>query len=254
MKPAPNLASLQESFARAVLEGDSADLVAALEGDPALASRQVDLYRRAVHFAIARALRAAHPVVLRLVGDAFFDEAARRHAAGSPPAAGDLNRYGAAFADFLADYPPAADLPWLADVARLEWAWHEAGLAADAPALDPAALASVPTGDEESLRLAPHPSLRLVRSRWPVLAVWDANQPHRDGTPDRTEGADDVMVWRDTGLDVRARLLDAAQARFVGALLAGRALGEAAGDGDWDLPGFLRDLVASGAIAGLRAG
>jgi len=244
------LADLQEAFARAMLDGAPAELLAAIEGDSAEAKRQVDLYRRAVHFAIARALRAAHPVVLRLVGDAFFDEAARCHAVASPPAAGDLNRYGAGFADFLAAYGPASDLPWLADVARLEWAMHESGLAADAPPFDAAALAAVPAGSEESVRLAPHPSLRLVRSRWPVLAVWEANQPGRDGTPDRTEGADDVMVWRDGGLVVRARLIDAHQARFVEGLLAGQTLGDAAGEGDWDLPGFLRDLVATAAIAG----
>lgn len=245
------LADLQEAFARAMLDGAPAELLAAIEGDSAEAKRQVDLYRRAVHFAIARALRAAHPVVLRLVGDAFFDEAARCHAVASPPAAGDLNRYGAGFADFLAAYGPASDLPWLADVARLEWACHEASMAGDGEPLDFEALARVPLEAQGRLRFSFHPSVGVVRSAWPILAIWEANQPDRDGTPDRDAGEDMVLVWRESGL-VRAVALAPREAAFVEALLAGLGLDEAAGEPDWDLPLFLEQLASHGVLGGFR--
>src|SRR5205085_2247436 len=123
------------------------------------------------------ALSATYPVVRRLVGAAFFDEAARRHALAVPSTSGDLSRYGVGFAAFLEAYEPARELRYLPDVARLEWALHECDQAADAAGLDLATLAGVAPGEEGRVRLALHPAVRLVASEYPVLSIWEANQP-----------------------------------------------------------------------------
>lgn len=242
---ADRLRALQEDFAAAVLAGDASAL------DPHLAgSRQgVDVYRHAVAANADNALFAAYPVVARLVGVGFFAEAARQHRLAFPSTSGDLNRYGSGFAGFLAAYPHAAPLPWLADVARLEWAWHEALGAADAAGLDPEALSRVPPARQAQLRFRLHPAVRLVRSRWPVLAIWEANQEGRDGTPAREEGADFVLLWRESNR-VRLALLAPAEADFVDAIGHGCPLSEAVGEGGWDLPGLLARLVGAGAICG----
>jgi hypothetical protein len=247
----PGLRALQESFAKAVLEDDSGVLASRLDPGGENGERRLAIYRRAVAANLVGALRGAHPVVVRLVGDAFFHEAARRFSRASPPASGDLNRFGSAFGGFLAAYAPAASMPWLGDVARLEWACHEASMAADGPPLDLAALARVPPSSQPGLRFSLHPSARLVRSGWPILAVWEANQPDRDGTPDREAGEDNVLVWREAG-GVRAMRLEGPEAAFVEALGAGRSLAEAAGEGDWDLPGLLVKLASQGVLGPFR--
>jgi hypothetical protein len=187
------------------------------------------------------------------VGDAFFEEAARRHLEAEPSASGDLNRYGDAFPAFLDAYPHAAGLPWLSDVARLEWAWHEALMAADAEGLDVGALARVPPEARPCLRFSLHPSVRLVRSPWPVFAIWEANQPDRDGTADRDSGPDAVLAWREAGR-VRLALLTAAEALFLERLMAGMTL-EVAADvpGEWDLAASLRRFAAHGVLCGFSA-
>src|SRR2546423_667622 len=76
-----------------------------------------DVYRRNVLANLRGALAATYPVVARLVGSAFFDEAARRYALACPSASGDLNDYGASFADFLERYEQARSLAYLPDVA-----------------------------------------------------------------------------------------------------------------------------------------
>jgi hypothetical protein len=129
--------------------------------------------------------------------DAFFFEAARQYARRHPSASGDLNEYGAELARFLAGYEHAAGLAYLPGVARLEWACHESSRAADAEPFDFTGLARVSPDGFAGIRFALHPAVRLVRSRHPIASIWRANQPDRDGTPERTEGAEFVVACRE---------------------------------------------------------
>lgn len=178
------------------------------------------------------ALAATYPVVRRLVGDAFFAEAALQFARAHPSRGGDLDEYGQRFPEFLQSYPHASALGYLGDVARLEWACHESGRAAAAKPLDTASLALVPPRLHEGLRFDLHPAARIVRSRHPIVAIWRANQPDADGTP-RADGAEDALVMREAN-GVRVERIDAFDASLLEALARGRTLGEAAGALDAD--------------------
>ena len=172
------------------------------------------------------ALAAAYPVVARLVGPAFFREAALRYAGATPSASGDLGEFGAAFARFLAAYPHAATLPYLADVARLEWALHESERARDAAPLDLAALARCAGGDPGAIRLRLHPAVRLIESPHPILALWEANQAGGDGTPVAAPGVARVLVRR-VGFVAVPAAIDAPDWTLLAALAAGETLDEA---------------------------
>ena len=209
-----SLARIQQEFLDVVL------------GEGPLADRGMAVYRENALAARRDALAAAHPVVRRLVGDAFFAEAAARFARAHPSTSGDLHAYGSAFADFLAGYGPAGSLPWLPDVARLEWAVHECEHAADGRPLDHAALATLSAGDLPGLELRLHPAVRLVESEHPVLAIWEANQAGRDGTPDREAGPDRVVVRR-KGLAAVPVLADAHAWTLLTAFARGLTLGRA---------------------------
>jgi len=226
------------------------DFVARLFAADAPQDPRARLYRDNALATLSGALAATYPVVRRLVGDAFFGEAARRHALAVPSRSGDLNAYGATFAQFLAAYPPARALEYLPDVARLEWALHECAQAADAPPLDTAALARVASGREGELRLALHPAVRFVSSAHPVLAIWEANQPGRDGTPDREPAAERVLVHRGAE-GARAACIDAATADLVQALARGTTLDaacDALGAEAARLPQLLARLAGMGIL------
>jgi hypothetical protein len=184
------------------------------------------IYRASVAANFAAALAATYPVVRRLVGAHFFAEAARRFALAEPSRSGDLDEYGAGFADFLAGYPPAASLEYLADVARLEWACHECTRAPAAPAFDFAALSRVAPDRYDTLRLTLHPAVRLLESPHPIAAIHEANAPDRDGTPARTFGADHVVVRRGAeGAVVES--VPVHEWRFLNRLSRGESLGAA---------------------------
>jgi hypothetical protein len=169
----PGLRELQRGFARSLITGADAALESALESDAVLAAgERLAIYRNTFTGTLVNALRITYPVVEKLVGAEFFEAAARRFIAQEVPRSGYLNDYGDGFAEFLAGFAPAASLPYLADVARLEWAFAGAASAEDAPALDAAALAQRRPEELELLRLVPHPSLRVIDLSWPVDAVW----------------------------------------------------------------------------------
>ena len=180
--PAPDLREQLQSFAAAVDASslDAAD-VAVFAGDPGLARRRLGIYRGNVRHNLARALRNAYPVIAALVGDAFFDGLAAAFAGAKPPAGGNLDEAGAGFAAFLDGFPHTAQIPYLPDVARLEWLVHRAHMACDAPPFDRDALGRVPA----ALLAAAHPRLApacaLLASSWPVVTIWRVHQSGHEG-------------------------------------------------------------------------
>ena len=183
---------------------------------------------------------------------------ARVFVVSEPPTSPILLDYGAGFADFIWGFEPVADLPYLADVARLERAWLEAYHAPEASPLRPEALAAIPGDEVAGLTFGLHPSLRLIWSRFPVLTIWRMNVG--DGVPapvDFTTGEDVLLVRPEA--EVELRVMPPGGFEFVKALQQGRTLTEAmktalGSDPRFDLSGNIRDLVAAGAFVDCLAG
>ena len=162
----------EAAFARALLDAEAA-VPEWIEGrDGGGAERRFSVYRNNVYASLVDVLAGRFPVSAKLVGDVFFSAMARIYVAKTPPDSAVLLRYGGGFADFVAGFPPATPVPYLADVVRLEWAWHGAYHAADAEPLPQEALAAFGPRAER-LALTLHPSLRLVRSDYPVVTIWE---------------------------------------------------------------------------------
>lgn len=250
------LAKLQQEFFAALVSGEAKGLSSQFRGEPAAAAARFAIHSRNAFANWTGALADAYPVVARLVGRAFFEEAARRYAIDNPSTSGDLHLLGAMFPEFLSGYPPAKSLGYLPDVAHLEWALHESSRADDARPFDFLALGRLSAKAYGAIRFTLHPAVRLLRSDFPVVAIWEANQPGRDGTPDR-EGEGDWVLVRRHGLEVSARRLDEPAWRFLAAISAGARLEEAAsafGEASRErLGGALQEFVADGVIAGFVA-
>lgn len=228
------LADTQHAFADWVLGGEA---TVALRSD--VPPGRMMVYRNNVLGSLAGVLAQAYPTVRRVLGDGF-DRLARRYAAEAPPRRPMLWSYGAGFAGWL-EACPAGTAPWLPDLARLDWAMHEALFAADAEPLDPRHLAAVPPARMGTVRLLAHPSVRLVRSRWAVHALW------KDGGADPAT-PEAVLIGR-SGEEVLCTRLDETGGAVAEAVLASRTLDEAAAL-DGDLQGLLALLLHHRLIAG----
>lgn len=251
----PRLAEQQRDFAAALLDPElpvPPGLVGP-DGEPSL--KRFAVYRNNVVAGLTDALKDAYPAVHRLVGTDFFRAMARVYVAIEPPRSPIMLDYGAGFPDFIGSFEPAASLPYLADVARIERAWSEAYHAPEAAPLELAAFAAIDPDQLPAIRLRLHPSVRFVRSRFPALTIWQMNVG--DGVPapvDFDAGGEDALIVRPMA-DVEVRLLPAGSFEFIqelaneSSILAGLEAGLTANP-RFDLADNLSDLMQSGAVVG----
>lgn len=214
-----SLRELQGSFAAALRDPHATCAVRP-------ASR-LDIYRNNTRENFRAGLEATFPVLRRRVGDEYFLQLAHHYRERFPSRHGDLHWVGASFPDFLSTHLDG-DYAWLADLAKLEWARQDAAVQSVRAAIGPDALAAFAPEELEHLRFSLQPSLRLLRSPYPVFSVWLRNQ-HEDAPPvDQSLGDECGMTRaRDDGVEV-ARL-EPDTFSYLCSLTEGRTLGEALG-------------------------
>jgi hypothetical protein len=249
------LRDLQRDVRGALLGERDPAIARAVCDDGITAAARLDVYRHHVVTTLTAALRATFPVVCRLVDGRFFDFAADRYISAEPPTGPCLSEYGLTFADFLAAFPPCGPLPYLADVARLEWALACALDAADEEPLSVEALRACAPESAGGLVLRLDPSVSLLASPWPIDAIWRANQPGVDAVVDLRAGGARLEIRR-LGDEVGFRPLTAGVHAFRRALIESEPLAAAteralAQDPEFDLSRALADLVEEGLITGI---
>jgi Putative DNA-binding domain len=248
-------ADRQVDFAKALLNPEIPIPSGLVGPDGRPSAKRFAVYRNNVVVGLIETLKAAYPVVHRLVGDEFFAAMARLYVMAEPPASPIMLDYGSGFPAFIARFESAAVLPYLKDVARLERAWVEAYHATEATPLPPSALSQVPPGDLPALRFALHPSVRIARSAFPIVSIWQVNIDGVEGAQiDLDEGGEDALIVRPEA-DVEVRLLPVGAAAFMEALQAGSPIVHALKQGlsanpRFDLAGTLRGMIESGVIIG----
>lgn len=185
-----------------------------------------------------RALASAHPTLVELLGPESFAALARTFWLKQPPDDGDIACFGAGLAAFIDGDAQLASDPYLADVARLEWAVHRCAFAADAPS-QVTGLERLGAEDAPGCGLTLRPGTTLCRSSWPVRSIWQAHRRTDGGRFDAVRRAiacrqaETALVLRE-GWRVRVDRLDERDAAFTAAVLHGQVLEVAlteAGDG-----------------------
>ncbi len=219
--------------------------------------RRFGVYRNNVIRGLVEALKDSFPVTCRIVGVDFFDAMAHFYAVRNPPSSPILLEYGADFADFFANFQPAAGLPYLSDVCRIERSWLEAYHAPEVPDQSPDQLSSLLLLGRSGVHADLHPSVRLLSSRFPAITIWSTNIEGAEPVPvDLEAGGDNGLIVR-PGADVELFILSEGEMAFVRALVDGSEILNAAEsalrlDPDFSLSASLQDLIERGVIVGYR--
>lgn len=179
-----------------VLEKNAPARPVVVSGDKDRANAALAIYRNNVRMALSRALSDTYPVVERLVGGDFFKAMAQEYFHAGPPASPMIVDYARGFADFIDRFAPADTVPYLGDVARLEWAWLEAYRAADAEPLCADEIIAAGGADPSALRFQFHPSFRLLSSAFAVHSIWRRNRPGGEDTPIDMNDGEDILIVR----------------------------------------------------------
>ncbi|MGF7000944.1 HvfC/BufC family peptide modification chaperone [Paraburkholderia sp. GAS32] len=257
LKPVPSTAAWAPAPSRESRISDShTHLADGLDLDASVHSR-IGLYRGNVRTHWRAALANAYPVLLALVGDAWFDALSIAYARAHPSQSGDLNSFGDQLPAFIGKYERDRRYRYFGDVARLEWSLHVAYFAADVTPFTPQQWLEV--GEDRLLdsQLIVNPACTALASRHAIIDIWMAHQPGSI-LPRRLHVSTWTLVvrprWRPTILVHSA----AAHAAFV-ALQGGKTLNEAldaalALDPEFDFTSQWQTWISATAITGAVTG
>ena len=247
----PSLRDIQVAFAAHLAGHDQHALVSAVVGGHFAARRRLQIHRRHFQLTLEAALASTFPTVAALVGATFFRRFVQGFVAGAPPADPVLSRYGDSFCQFIAEREADHGLPYLADVARLDWALNVAFHAPLEPRLSATDLVVWPQDSLSKLSVRLPAGSSLIESAYPLDLIWQASQP---GTSvdqvDLAAGPACLVVFRRCE-DAAFAVLTPAEAAFIEGLSRGDHLAAAAQHGSRVAEGF--DLAATfGRMLGLR--
>lgn len=216
----------------------------------------IEVYRNNYRGNLHDALTGAYPVIVQLVGDDFFRVLAKKYIQYNQSYSANLHHYGDGLASFLKHFEPAQGLPYLPDMAALEWACHVAYFAEDSTPLALESLAQIPPERYGDLIL--HTACQMVRSDFPIVAIWQAHQTDGEFHLDLETGACIALVSRKAYV-VEVSELSVPDADWLQRIQTGSALGEAteitmAVCPDFDLQAALLNLLARDALTGFNLG
>jgi hypothetical protein len=220
--------------------------------------QRLGFYRTNVFGNYLDGLRATYRCVENLVGPGCFTYHAERFIREIPSRSGDLNRYGGEFPDFLAQGPIADELPYLPDVARLEWLLEEVFYEADDRLLDLQALAQVPAHRYAALHFELHPACRLLESAYPVRRIWQLSRPdHQAEQMVDLDGGGEHLLLRREGFEPVVEKVSAAEFALLQTLRDDANLGAACVAAQRELAQFdvsicLQRRAADGTLARWR--
>jgi hypothetical protein len=214
----------------------------------------IEVYRNNYRGNLHDTLAGAYPVIEQLVDKDFFRLMSRQYIAQHPSRSGNLHLYGAGMSEFVASFGPAQGLPYLPDVAALEWACHRAWFAEDSAVLDIVKLAQLSPEQYSDLILHIHPACHLVCSRYPISAIWHAHQhgANCDFRIDLDNGPCNALVSRRNDV-VRVSEMTEGDAAWLQEIQSGVPLGEATAatlesHPEFDLQTMLLNLAAQDAL------
>lgn len=253
----PALHELQKQFMDALFDVAAPGPTARVAGNGLTSEARLRIYRHSCNEIQTAALRTSYPAVLTLVGEDWFDQTARGYRRAYPSDSGNLQKFGTHFGDYLETLPACRSIPYLSDVARLEWLRQQTILAAEAEPMTSEIFAEcLRDSDGSSLRIVFHPSVHWLNSRHRVLTIWRfAMQPSPEQLTLDGEG-ENVALWREDG-KVAMVAPDPASFTCMTALAQNQSLCDAYAeaavlDADFDFAQCMENLLQHGLVASIR--
>ncbi len=245
-----------KEFADAICDPDAGVPSGIVGPDKLVSSRRFSVYRNNVASSLIDAMAANFPAIERIVGKEFFRAVAGIFVRTQPPKVPMLFRYGGKFAKFLEGFEPVKSMPYLSDVARVEYSWLQAYHAADENVVDAEMMQNIASEEMASLTFTRHPACHIISSNWPVVTIVSKNRNGEDCSNIDMTVCETALISRPI-LDVELRVLPAGGAVFLEHLLNGENLGNAASEAmsdsqEFDLSKNIGGMLAAGIFTQMK--
>lgn len=219
-------------------------------------SRRFNIYRNNRAVSLIDNLQATYPVVLQLVGEEFFNAVARLFIDQCPPQSPVMMEYGSNFSTFISQFPGTESVPYLSDMAKLEWACLQSYHASDTATITPAELSQVPQDQLLNSQLTMHPAVDAIVSAWPIASIWSAVKGLIDGDSIQTSKGEIVVIAR-PNYDVNVHQIEPPVLDFLKLLTDGNVISDAASQlldkqPEFDVGSALLSLTQIGVFAECR--
>jgi uncharacterized protein (UPF0276 family) len=231
--PVISLKEVQEKFSERMKP--HAEMMPALDTflnpqGAAKGSERLQVYANGYTARLREALGQVYEAARKALGEDGFDSLAHVYAETFPSTDYNLNFLGRQVPELLETSPFIETMPYLPDLARLEWKIWEAFNAFDGPPLAPETMSAMTPEQWEGAGFIFQPSVSLFSSDWPVLDLWLGRQKEGRGFfQNVAEKSQRVLIGRKAD-QVRCELLDENQHRMLEGLLAGKSLGDICGE------------------------
>lgn len=171
---AKTLSEIQDSFQRAILEGDDAFLDDLVDSPREKRRVLLGVYRDAYVLRLLEILQHDYEKLFAYLGDDGFEAMGRAYIAAAPSRNFNGRWFGWRLSEFLAATQPYAAHRELAELASFERALADVFDSEDVAPLSLAELAGTPAGDWPRLTFRPRPSFRRLDLASNALDIWQA--------------------------------------------------------------------------------
>lgn len=229
-----DLKLLQQDMTTYVLgQSPSTSLLSSIVETPLSAKDRLQIHRNNYRLTLSDALIGVYPIVMSFVGRDWLEASLKKFVTEHPPQMACLADYGGDFADFLGGFEPASSMPYLSDIARLEWAVHQCQNARDEKFMSAADWRNVagPAAQSRTFKLVSAHS--FIVSPYPLLDLWSVGSGEdSDREIDLESGGMILLVIR-PATEVLIYPLEIKEYTFLSLLEKGECVLTAAKAVDW---------------------
>ena len=252
-----SLTNLQQKFSKEIVDGKASEMLELINEHKSISKEGLfSVYTDNYFLGLREVLQNIYPVTKQLVGENFFNGTAKEFAKSNPPRSGNLDDYSSNLSEFLKEFEPAKQLPYLPDIAEFEWKYHCCELADEAENLSPQKLAGLSPEELLSLKFVFSPSVQFFESKFPIMKIWQQAQEEEFGEIDLDiETGDSLLIIRNNRKVVFVPA-EENEIIFLKKLFSGNQLADAfeyiSEDENFDLNYFVNKHLSSGTWSDIK--
>lgn len=220
-----NLKELQINFQNYLLKQNPAIVGQIINTSKIPALSRLEIYRDAYYLRLLEILQQDYNGLYTLLGDEQFDQLCRHYINDHPSQFRSVRWFGQYLPDYIQDFTPYKDHPYLVEMAKFEWLLTEAFDSVDCSTISVEEVTKIQPEYWPEMYFKLHPSIRRLNLNWNTVPLWNAIKDKSEMiSPQKSDVPVNWIIWR-IGTDTQFYSLSADQAYVIDAMMKGENFG-----------------------------